>query len=668
MSSILTRLLEKGLPTRDVQIATTGEQQQRPLKFEGAQEGNFYNGDLLVVGGLDSTGAARHFNLDQQGRMVMTGQSSNAGGSIVPVVIQGENLEGTAASTTNPVLMAGRYDTVPRSLAPGELGAIALNSEGKMMIDLQNASLTATVNVDIDQATDSIQLYATDGTANRAVRSDAAGRLTMVGAAITGTAVTGNPVLVGGSDGTNARSASTDTSGRFQIVGGVASDSFFSNAGNPVIIGTRGTDNNTHYALSDPSGRTIIVGHAAPGNPATGNPVLVSGNDGTNTRSLATDTSGRQKIIGAVSVGTSIVGTGDPVLMGASTDTGVSAYARSDNNGFLYANARGQDDFGTGYALRQDENRNLLTAGPVVVGHDLADIAVNPTIMGGVDGTIVRYLSVNGDGATVVAGMAASGAAVSGTPVLTAGSDGTNARTILTTTTGAVCNAPRLTRIHRQRCNLDVTDGSTDNRIVGVQFVGLFDWSVVPFKTTATASQVVVTFLDSASYLHTFKIIGINASGDETEETLSIPALGSTVTSVGSFKCINEIKMITAMEPGEYIRGVLTVAQPSFFLVAANYQYNPFFMCPNSYKARLKGITMYSASANANLFLQVYDINSTAIKPGLFMKTLPSSSTNTVFPEPGAHELSAGEAALWVISGGAAITANFTAIWELIPV
>lgn len=589
MSSILTRLLEKGLPTRDVQIATTGEQQQRPLKFEGAQEGNFYNGDLLVVGGLDSTGAARHFNLDQQGRMVMTGQSSNAGGSVVPVVIQGENLEGTAASTTNPVLMAGRYDTVPRSLAPGELGAIALNSEGKMMIDLQNASLTATVNVDIDQATDSIQLYATDGTANRAVRSDAAGRLTMVGAAITGTAVTGNPVLVGGSDGTNARS-------------------------------------------------------------------------------LATDTSGRQKIIGAVSVGTSIVGTGDPVLMGASTDTGVSAYARSDNNGFLYANARGQDDFGTGYALRQDENRNLLTAGPVVAGHDLADFAVNPSIMGGVDGTVVRYSKVNGDGATVVAGMAASGAAVTGTPVLTAGSDGTNARTILTTTTGAVCNAPRLTRIHRQRCNLDVTDGSTDNRIVGVQFVGLFDWSVVPFKTNATASQVVVTFLDSASYLHTFKIIGINASGDETEETLSIPALGSTVTSVGSFKCINDVKMITAMEPGEYIRGVLTVGQPSFFLIAANYQYNPFFMCPNSYKARLKGITMYSASANANLFLQVYDLNSTAIKPGLFMKTFPSSSTNTVFPEPGAHELSAGEAVLWVISGGAAITANFTAIWELIPV
>jgi hypothetical protein len=48
---------------------------------------------------------------------------------------------------------------------------------------------------------------------------DASGRTVVVGAVAAGSAIAGNPVLVGGSDGTNARAIATDTSGRSIVVG-----------------------------------------------------------------------------------------------------------------------------------------------------------------------------------------------------------------------------------------------------------------------------------------------------------------------------------------------------------------------------------------------------------------------------------------------------------------
>ena len=54
------------------------------------------------------------------------------------------------------------------------------------------------------------------------------------GAAATGTTVTGNPVLVGGSDGASARNLSTDTSGRPVVVGGAAIGAAV--AGSPVFV------------------------------------------------------------------------------------------------------------------------------------------------------------------------------------------------------------------------------------------------------------------------------------------------------------------------------------------------------------------------------------------------------------------------------------------------
>jgi len=48
---------------------------------------------------------------------------------------------------------------------------------------------------------------------------DSSGRVLIAGAAASGSAVAGNPVLVGGSDGTNARSFATDSGGRVSVFG-----------------------------------------------------------------------------------------------------------------------------------------------------------------------------------------------------------------------------------------------------------------------------------------------------------------------------------------------------------------------------------------------------------------------------------------------------------------
>lgn len=62
----------------------------------------------------------------------------------------------------------------------------------------------------------------------------------------------------------------------------------------------------------------------------------------------------------------------------------------------------------------------------------------NPVLSGGSDGTNAQTFLTDTTGRQVVVGGAATGAAVSGNPVLVAGSDGTNARSVKTDTSGRV--------------------------------------------------------------------------------------------------------------------------------------------------------------------------------------------------------------------------------------
>lgn len=100
-------------------------------------------------------------------------------------------------------------------------------------------------------------------------RGDASGRAMAVGAAAAGSAVAGNPVLVGGTDGTNARAVRVDGNGMVAIGGGNAANNA-ADSGNPIKVGSRvagldpamvlvGTLGNRQDVLSDGMGRLQVV-------------------------------------------------------------------------------------------------------------------------------------------------------------------------------------------------------------------------------------------------------------------------------------------------------------------------------------------------------------------------------------------------------------------------
>jgi len=125
--------------------------------------------------------------------------------------------------------------------------------------------------------------------------------VTASGKSASGAAVSGNPVLIGGSDGVDARSLLTDSSGRPEIVGAVGAGSLV--AGNPVLIG--GTDGaRARTVLTDGSGRPEIVGAAAAGSAALGNPVLIGGTHAGTAQTLTTDSLGNLIVVGEGTAGT----------------------------------------------------------------------------------------------------------------------------------------------------------------------------------------------------------------------------------------------------------------------------------------------------------------------------------------------------------------------------
>lgn len=111
------------------------------------------------------------------------------------------------------------------------------------------------------------------------------------GVAADGTAVTGNPVLIGGQDGTNVQSLKTDTTGRLEMVGAAADGSPPSGA--PVLMaGQDGT--NVQSLATDGYGNLLISSLNVPGSPpvANANPILVAGWDGTNVVRLKLNSDG----------------------------------------------------------------------------------------------------------------------------------------------------------------------------------------------------------------------------------------------------------------------------------------------------------------------------------------------------------------------------------------
>lgn len=98
------------------------------------------------------------------------------------------------------------------------------------------------------------------------IASAGTGTFTTAGVTGDGSALSGNPVRVGGSDGTNIRTFSTDTSGHLQIAGAAGSGA--SAAGNPVAIGAIFTQQASLPAVS--TGQAVSLQADAAGTLKTG--------------------------------------------------------------------------------------------------------------------------------------------------------------------------------------------------------------------------------------------------------------------------------------------------------------------------------------------------------------------------------------------------------------
>lgn len=137
--------------------------------------------------------------------------------------------QGAALGTNTQALIGGSVTTAAPSYTAGQISPLSLTTAGALRVD---ATGTTT-------STNLIQIN------GNAVTTIANGeqKVGVEGLAATGAAVSGNPVLVGGSDGTNARNIMTDANGAqitgtlayaaiSRIAGGLASHCFGFSSGN----------------------------------------------------------------------------------------------------------------------------------------------------------------------------------------------------------------------------------------------------------------------------------------------------------------------------------------------------------------------------------------------------------------------------------------------------
>jgi len=149
------------------------------------------------------------------------------------------------------------------------------------------------------------------------------GYVLATGAAASGSALAGNPVLIAGSDGTDARSLATNSSGQAVVVGTgtfavqatlQASGSTAIGKVDPNTIATWGLTSSAiptnmlavgfysggtvAMAHVDGNGALQVAGEVASGSAIGNNPVLIGGSDGTDVRNISTDSSGHPVIVG----------------------------------------------------------------------------------------------------------------------------------------------------------------------------------------------------------------------------------------------------------------------------------------------------------------------------------------------------------------------------------
>lgn len=286
------------------------------------------------------------------------------------------------------------------------------------------------------------------------------------GAQASGSALTGNPVLVGGSDNTNVRNIRTDTGGAVltRIVNSslstieVIDNAAFTDGTTSLLMsgyvfdevaGTALTENDGAAARIDSkraqviaiedattrgqrlavssAGAAMVAGAAASGSAVTGNPVLVGGSDGTNARTLKTLTDGTLVVSGS-SAGTQYLedaahASGDTgnMMLGVRQDTQA---AQTNANGDYGAIAL--DKFGSVRVTALAAVTGSITANGQSITADVSGMsAVGIDFSGTFTGTLQFEASV--DGTTFVACPAVT---ITGSAVLSASAATTGVRRV----------------------------------------------------------------------------------------------------------------------------------------------------------------------------------------------------------------------------------------------
>ena len=348
---------------------------------------------------------------------------------------------GTVPATA--VLVGGYYAGGPRFLP------LNLDSSGNIIVSSIVGSPTVTQGTQGTAAegwfvelTDGTNVLGTSGHPLYVQDAILEASVALSGASITGLKYQ----AVAGSDGTFLRPMLTSSTGQLHTI--------IDSSASIAVTGT-------FYQATQPiSGTVTAVGDAANGSAVAGNPVLVAGSDGTDARTLATDSSGRQGVVGAAGSGSAVAG--NPVLMGGSDGTDARTLL-TDNTGQLKVLVENTSlaVTGTFYQATQPVSGTVTAVGDAASG---SAVAGNPVLIAGSDGTDARTLLTDTSGqlkvlvenasvavtgafyqatqpvslasAVTVVGDAANGSAVAGNPVLVAGSDGTDARSLLASSTG----------------------------------------------------------------------------------------------------------------------------------------------------------------------------------------------------------------------------------------
>lgn len=368
--------------------------------------------------------------------------------------------------TTDMVPIGGIYTTSVSNLTTGQAGVAQLTTDRMLFVNVGKVGGTAAVNGGVAGsfgvgglaasgaalAGDPVLIAGGNGTDAYTILTDTSGHPIIIGAGAAGTANSGVMTVQGIASMTPVQvSQATAANLNAQVVGAAASGSAL--AGNPVLAaGSDGTD--ARDLSTDTSGHLIVE----PGNTANTTAWLVTGTGGTFPVSQATASNLNATVVGTGTFAvqatlqasaTTPIGKVDPntiATWGLATVGAGTAPTNMEVGGLIYNSGGVSPSNGQSVALQGDANGylevNVKTATGLAQGSTTSG-QTGSMVMAAVTTSAPSYttaqtdpLSLDTAGGLRVTGEAASGSAVSGAPVLAGGTDGTDARTMATDTNG----------------------------------------------------------------------------------------------------------------------------------------------------------------------------------------------------------------------------------------